>query len=134
MSGVVIDTSVAVAWGFPDETSSTATRAIRALAEGDGLVPPIFEYEIASALLAAARRGRLSEAQARESLRDIAMLPLQTSHEGQSADLLVEAAHRHELSVYDVAYLILAQEHGAALASEDRRLRAAAERAGVPLL
>lgn len=134
MSGVVVDTSVAVAWGFPDESSSTARRALRALAEGEGHVPPIFEYEVASALLVATRRGRLTEAQARESLRDIAMLPLQTSHEGQSADLLLEAAHRHDLSVYDVAYLVLAQEHGAALATDDRRLRAAAERAGVPLV
>lgn len=40
----------------------------------------------------------------------------------------------HQLSAYDASYLALAMTTGAALATLDRRLRQAAERAGVALL
>jgi predicted nucleic acid-binding protein len=131
---VVIDASVAVGWAFPDEQSPVADAALDLLARRPGYVPPIFEYELASAVAAARSRGRLSEADTEQTLRQFSNLPVTCSFEGQSAEHLLDTAARHELSVYDAAYLVLAERHGADLATTDRRLRGAAEAAGVPLV
>jgi predicted nucleic acid-binding protein len=44
---------------------------------------------------------------------------------------VVRAVRRHRLTTYDAAYLALARGRGAALASADRLLVAAARRSGV---
>jgi predicted nucleic acid-binding protein len=130
----VVDASVAVGLLVPDEQADIHDRALDALVSRPAFVPPIFEYEVASALSMARRSSRLSEAQVQASLRRLTDLPFQRSDEGQSAERLLEIAARHELSVYDAAYLVLAERHGADLATMDRRLRGAAENAGVPLV
>jgi predicted nucleic acid-binding protein len=52
----------------------------------------------------------------------------------QAAVALTAIGRRHQLSAYDSAYLELASHEGVALASQDNKLRRAAEASGIPLL
>jgi predicted nucleic acid-binding protein len=64
----------------------------------------------------------------------LAALPIRT-HASTSADRrerVFDLAQAHRLSAYDATYLDLALQTGASLATFDRRLAAAADRAGVP--
>jgi hypothetical protein len=60
MPAIVVDASVALAWGLPDETSPYAD-AVLAVAEQDGLhVPEIWGREIANGLALAYIRKRIT--------------------------------------------------------------------------
>lgn len=130
----VLDCSLALAWGLPDEGSKRADRLLAEVAAEDLLlVPALWWYELANALTVAHRRGRLRESNLARLLELYDTLPIRTD-----ADLTVDAVRRfialareHDLSAYDAAYLELAQRHGARLATLDHRLLRAAGRAGI---
>ena len=53
----VVDCSMALAWGLPDEHSPAAETFLRSIPPGEPLwVPGLFWYEIANALVVAQRR------------------------------------------------------------------------------
>jgi predicted nucleic acid-binding protein len=57
---LVVDASIALAWGLPDETSAYAD-AVLAVVEREGLrVPGLWPREIANGLSVAYRRGRIT--------------------------------------------------------------------------
>lgn len=129
---VVLDASVALAAVLPDERSDSA-RAALTVALRDGLiVPSLWAYEVQNGLATALRRNRLDSEtldQALAALRrfDARMEP------PQGLGLELQLARTHELSAYDAAYLAVAQAAGAKLATDDRKLREAAQRVGVAL-
>ena len=130
----VIDSSIALAWALPDETSGEAERFLKRISTGDLFwVPALWWYEIANALLTAQRRKRLTEA-ARVRLMELyRRLPVRTDP-ALDSDAIVRfhtLALEHNLSAYDAAYLDLAQRRGLRLATVDRVLRLAARKAGV---
>jgi len=47
---------------------------------------------------------------------------------------VLAAGRRHQLTVYDATYLVLAQREGVPLATLDTKMRATARAAGVPLV
>jgi predicted nucleic acid-binding protein len=130
----VVDSSMALAWALPDETSKEAERFLSRISIRDILwVPALWWYEMANALLMAQRRKRLTEADRIRLMELYRRLPIQTD-----AMLDVEIMRRfqtlgieHHLSAYDTAYLELAQRRGLGLAIVDRRLRSTAHRAGI---
>lgn len=99
-------------------------------------MPTVWPMEIANAMLVGERAGRLGP---REIARFLDLVQ-ELGPQIESVDPLgqLEGALRvgreHQLSAYDASYLALAMTTGAALATLDRRLRQAAERAGVALL
>ena len=129
-----LDSSLALAWGLPDETSAQADRFLGRLTAEDMLwVPALWWYEISNALVMAERRRRLREAE-RLSLLDLyASLPVRTdSHLTTETMWRVQAlAQGHTLSAYDASYLELAIRKGLELATLDRRLMVAAKAAGI---
>jgi predicted nucleic acid-binding protein len=82
------------------------------------------------------RRGRHDAAFRDATLADLAVLPItvdpETDRQAWSATL--QLATRHRLTLYDAAYLELAQRRGLPLATLDRELRAAAAAERVVLL
>lgn len=68
--------------------------------------------------------------------RNLAALPIQIEppHGPASWDAIILAATRYQLTVYDAAYLELAQRSGLPLATLDGDLRRAAAVAGVALI
>jgi predicted nucleic acid-binding protein len=129
----VIDTSVAMAWCFEDETTDATDAVLDKLRTDQATVPAVWPLEIANVLLVAERRARLSEAQASRFLELLAQLPIDVDDSPTDMAGIVAAGRRHSLSSYDASYLVLAERLGTSLATLDRRLAAAAVNAGVRL-
>jgi predicted nucleic acid-binding protein len=129
-----MDASVAMAWCFEDEATEATDVVLDRLRDDKAAVPTIWPLEVANVLLVAERRDRLSEAQASRFLELLTQLPIEVDAAPHDLAGIVAAGRRHELSSYDASYLVLAERLGAPLATLDRRLAKAAERAGVELL
>lgn len=130
---LVVDASVAIALVVPDEQSNFAEAVLRAAgSEGGWLIPQIWHFEVANALISASRRNRMDEPSLRQALRELAELPtvVRPVDSTEVLDAVTELAHARALSVYDASYLHLALREGASLATLDDRLRAAARTAG----
>lgn len=136
MTGWVLDTSMALAWGFPDESAPAADRFWDEVERGARLVvPALWWYECANALVVARRRDRLSEGQCHRMSALLASLPIETAAVPSGVDLLrlQLVAVRNGLTAYDAAYLDLAQSVAAGLATLDERLASAASDLGLTI-
>lgn len=133
---IVIDASSTLPWYFQDE-STPATEALmnRVLAQG-AVVPAHWRLEIANGLRTGIRRGRIDRAYQDASLSDLEELPIRIDAEtNQHAwKATVALADRYELTVYDAAYLELAQRARLPLATLDKDLGKAARESGVETL
>jgi predicted nucleic acid-binding protein len=98
-------------------------------------VPALWPLEVANALTVLARRRKLTEDERQTGLGWLRSLPLRVDHEMSSLAFsrLSELATTHRLSVYDAAYLELAQRRKLMLGCNDGPLRKAATQCGVDL-
>jgi len=133
---VVLDASAALAWVFERENPKEAAMAnelLASLSQHSALVPSLWHFEVANALLVGERRGVVSDAESTDFLIRLNALPIETD----SADLglariaTLRLARAHRLSSYDAGYLELAIRRGALLATFDQRLLASAKEAGI---
>ncbi|HUP48985.1 MAG TPA: type II toxin-antitoxin system VapC family toxin [Thermoanaerobaculia bacterium] len=132
----IADASVAIGWVHPAQATSETEAMLDAIAAGATLeVPALWPLEVANALTVLARRRKLTEAERQIALEWLARLRFRIDHEMASLAFsrLPELASTHQLSVYDSAYLELAQRRKLVLACGDGPLRAAAGRSGVRL-
>ena len=132
----VADASVAIGWVHPARATTHTAAMLDAIAEGATLeVPALWPLEVANALTALRRRRKLTEDELQAGLGWLRGLPLRIDHELAllAFSRLSELASAHQLSVYDAAYLELAQRRRLVLGCKDGPLRAAAMRAGVRL-
>ena len=129
----VLDASIALAWAFADEDDVRATAALARIRSDEALVPSIWWFEIRNALVVNERRGRLMEADTASFLRTLSRLAVTIDRQPGEAEVLT-LARRHRLSVYDAAYLELAQCDSIPLATLDRELIGAARTERVPLI
>lgn len=124
---------MAATWAFEDENHPDAALALARVRSDAARVPSLWWFELRNALLVNERRGRLTEAGTAGFLRDLGRLAVSIDRSPDETALLT-LARRHRLTVYDAAYLELAQREGLPLASLDGALRNAATASGVPLL
>ena len=84
-------------------------------------------------LQAGVRRGRHDAAFRDATLADLALLPISVDPETerQAWSATIRLAHQHGLTVYDAAYLELAQRRGLPLATLDDELCRAAQSEGL---
>lgn len=132
----VADASVAIGWVHPAQATAHTAAMLDAIAEGATLeVPALWPLEVANALTVLRRRRKLTEDERRTGLGWLRSLPLRIDHEMAllAFSRLSELASAHQLSVYDAAYLELAQRRRLVLGCKDGPLRTAARRAGVGL-
>ena len=133
---LVLDCSVTAAWVFVDETTEEVGQIFERVCEQGGWVPLLWRPEVANVLEMGVRRGRCGRGFVVDTLTDLEKLPItedgDTSRHAWSSTL--DLAARHQLTVYDAAYLELAIRRSLPLASIDKELRAAAERERVTLL
>ena len=109
---------------------------LNAIDEGALLeVPAIWPMEVANALTVLVRRRKLTEDERQTGLGWLRGLRLHVDHEMASLAFtrLSQLATTHRLSVYDAAYLELAQRRKLALGCKDGSLRDAARQLGVRL-
>jgi predicted nucleic acid-binding protein len=135
LSRFVLDASVALSWCFQDEASAYADQILHMFAEGaEAHVPAIWPFEVCNALVIAERRNRIGVAGSTYWLNRIAGLQIVTSplsHLRETAEPF-SIAREYGLTIYDAAYLELAHRSDLPLATIDRKLQAAARRAGIP--
>lgn len=132
----VVDASVAVAWVHPAQATAQTQAMLDAIADGTTIeAPALWALEVANALLVLVRRGKLAEEDRSEALTWLRDLPVKLDH-GMgffAFTRLSDLASKHNLSVYDAAYLDLAKRRKLRLACKDGPLCDAAKNAGVRL-
>jgi len=133
---LVLDSSATLAWIYSDETTDPIRRLFDAVADDGAVAPALWRLEIANSLTVAVRRGRIDANFRRAVLSDLALLDITADdHTDVHAwGETLSVADRFQLTVYDAAYLELAQRRNLPLATLDRELRVAAKSLGLHLM
>lgn len=133
---VVIDSSLTVAWYFADERTAAVDAVLDLVADSGAVVPSLWCLEVANALQMSVRRNRIDSAYRDASLEDLRALDITIDPETDrfAWSTTLGLAEQFRLTLYDAAYLELAQRLGLPLATLDKELRAAAGVLGVTLL
>jgi predicted nucleic acid-binding protein len=100
------------------------------------VVPGLWMFEVANALLVLMRRKKIQPQQCARAREALSRLHPVVDDDGPRLALhrIWKFADKFALSIYDAAYLELAQRKGLPLASRDEALRRAAPKCGVLLL
>lgn len=126
MAGLVIDASVAVKWFIDEDRSAEATHILSA--DDDLMAPASVIYEVFHALWDAARTKRLPAKRLPELADAVPtafarLVPMEELYPAAAA-----LSQAHPLTVYDCAYVALAQREGAELVTADERMFAVARK------
>jgi predicted nucleic acid-binding protein len=133
MATLVIDSSLAAAWCFPDERTDYTNAVLQTISTPlEAVAPRLWAYEVRNSVLMGLRRKRITRAHAQEFLESIKVLPIRLA-DPVSYDGVFSLADGHGLTVYDAAYLDLALREGLPLASLDNALCKAASNSGVAM-
>ncbi|MDW6021800.1 type II toxin-antitoxin system VapC family toxin [Mesorhizobium sp. BAC0120] len=130
---IILDASISLAWVFDDEATPTIDAIFDRIASSGAFAPGLWRLEVANGLRMAVRRSRMSLEFRDEALARLARLPIEIDQETNlhAWQATLSLADRYALTVYDAAYLELAQRRRLPLATLDRRLDQAAREAGV---
>jgi len=132
---IVLDASMTLAWLFEDEQTDQVLATINHVYMGGASVPPLWRYEVANGLQMAIRRQRITPDYRTRCLDKIDELPITIDPDGLSEiwSTTIKLADLYRLTVYDAAYLELAQRRRLPLATLDAALSKAARESGVDL-
>jgi predicted nucleic acid-binding protein len=133
----VVDASVGVSWAVPSQSGPKAQALLEEVASGKPfVVPGLWVFEIANALLVLMRRKKIQPQQCARARGALSRLHPVIDDDGPRLALrrIYELAEEFSLSIYDAVYLELAQRKGLPLASRNTGLRAAATKCGIPIL
>jgi len=130
---LVLDCSVTLAWQFHEEQTDAIRALLYLVVDKGAVAPSLWRFEVANGLEMAVRRGRVSPSHRNQALVNLARLNINID---EACDDLVwtatvRLAELYKLTVYDAAYLELAQRARLPLATLDTALAAAARAAGV---
>jgi predicted nucleic acid-binding protein len=133
---LVLDSSATLAWIYGEEATERIRRVFDAVAEHGASVPALWRLEIANSLTGAVRRKRIDREFRRAALADLGDLDIvvdgQTDSRAWNATL--ELADRFGLTLYDAAYVELAERLTLPLATLDQDMRRAGGQLGLKLL
>jgi predicted nucleic acid-binding protein len=133
---VVLDASVTLSWYFEDERTPAANAVLDGVVATGAVVPSLWRAEVANGLWTALRRKRIDVNFRSRALQHLGLLSITVDRETDAFmwSVTLTLADRFDLTVYDAAYLELAQRRGLPLASLDKELSAAARAVGVSVL
>lgn len=133
---LVLDSSVTLAWLYSDELTPATQQVFDRVTAAGACVPSLWRLEIANSLQGGVRRGRISAEFRDAALTDLALLNIATDLDTDTFawSTTLRLAERHGLTLYDAAYLELAQRLNLPLATLDQELRTAGNVLGVALL
>ena len=129
----VLEASITACWAFDDEDHPDAGMAFDRIRSEEAVVPCLWWFEVRNILLVSERRQRIAESETIAFLRNLSLLRIRMDR-SPDGDAVLRLARTHRLSVYDAAYLELAQRENLPLAALDGDLRRAAASEGVPLV
>ena len=132
----VLDSSIALSWCFEDERTPATRALLVRVGVAGACAPALWPLEVLNALAMAERRSRIDSERRQRLAGFLHDLPVTIDDETASQAWAVasQLAARFRLTVYDAAYLELAQRLNLPLATLDQELCAAAAALGVPLL
>lgn len=133
----MVDASVGVSWAVSSQSGPAAAVLLEEIAAGKPfVVPGLWMFEVANALLVLMRRKKIQPQQCVRARGALGRLHPVIDDNGPrlALDRIWELADKLALSIYDAVYLELAQRKGLPLASRDAGLRRAAVKCGIPLL
>jgi len=133
---LVIDASLTLSWYFEDERTPAADTLLDRVTSTGAVVPSLWRLETANGLQVAIRRKRIDVAFRDRALTHLTRLPITVDAETDAYawTTTLQLADRFQLTLYDAAYLELAQRRALPLATLDSALRPAAEALGLTLL
>lgn len=138
MKRFVLDASVALAWFLDRPIAPYADHIRELLLRGNrGVVPALWQLEIANGFVVAERRGILTSSDTADALRSLDVVIAQAIENSQdlvSMRRLLRSAREFRLTAYDAVYLETALRYQLPLATLDRQLLAAASKAGIEVL
>jgi predicted nucleic acid-binding protein len=132
----VVDNSIALAWCFEDEHTQPIMDLLDRVAETGAVAPCLWPLEALNGLLMAERRKRLDGRRRQRLAGFLRGLPvtLDTETADQAWSATARLAERYRLTLYDAAYLELAQRRKLPLATLDDDLIKAGKVLGMTLL
>lgn len=132
----VLDASIALAWCFDDERTQPVIDLLYRVGQTGALAPLLWPLEALNGLLMAERRRRVDAKRRQRLAGFLRALPvtLDTETADQAWTATIRIAERLRLSVYDAAYLELAQRRKLPLATLDEDLIKAAKALGTTVL
>lgn len=130
MKTVTIDASAATSWIFPRQATASADVFLAGSADRRFTAPGVFAWEIGNLIATRSRRASLEPGQWVERLEGLG-IEIGSSPSGETVLGFIDAAMKHDLTLFDTAYLLHALGHGGGLASRDAQLLKAATTAGV---
>ena len=137
MPGFVTDASATLPWCFADEATPWTEALLDRLQGGEeALVPAHWPVEVMNSLVMAMRRGRIDLDRVARFAGDLSSLAIRIEppHDPAAWNAVIQVATKHHLTLYDAAYLELAQRTGLPLATLDGDLRKAARAEGITLV
>jgi predicted nucleic acid-binding protein len=131
----VIDNSVALAWCFEDEHTGPIMDLLDRVVETGAFAPSLWPLEALNGLLMAERRKRLDAKRRQRLAGFLRGLPvmLDTETADQAWTATARLAERHRLTLYDAAYLELAQRRKLPLATLDKDMIRTGKTLGITL-
>ena len=132
----VIDSSITLNWLLYDEHTPESDELFDSVTDQGAIVPTLWRLEIANALQVAVRRKQIDAAYRDRCIQKLQRLPIEVDPETdkQAWSATLQLSERHNITVYDAAYLELALRCGIPLATRDQRLARVASEAGGKVL
>lgn len=127
MTSVVVDASVAIRWCLPLPDEELVPAAEDLLNQYDDrtigfLVPDLFWVEVASVMVKAVRRKRISREHADDALDQLRNLAIPTIATATLTHEATQLALAHNCSVYDCIYVALAMQRNTEFVTADEKL------------
>lgn len=133
---IVLDASAALAWIYQDEITGLSQEILDRVTTDGAWVPAIWRLEVANGLNVGIRRGRIGPEYRDEALATLALYDIKVDPETwQNAwGTTLRLADQFRLTLYDAAYVELAQRRALPLAALDGDMRAAGRFLGLTLI
>lgn len=133
---LVLDASAALAWAYQDEMTAAARQILDHVTNNGAWVPAMWRLEIANGLNTGIRLGRIDADYRDEVLATLSLHDIRMDGETWNAawGTILRIADRFGLTLYDAAYVELAQRRSLPLATFDRMMQAAARGIGLEVV
>jgi predicted nucleic acid-binding protein len=132
----VIDSSITLAWSFIDEQTDATRAILDRVVDNGAIVPSLWRYEVVNSLQMAVKRQRIDLGYRDRVIANLRALDIRIDGESddQTWAATVRLANNYGLTVYDAAYVELAQRRSFPLASLDAAMLRAASALGIEVL
>jgi len=133
---LILDSSATLAWIYNDEITRAIRQVFDIVTNSTAWVPVIWPLEVANSLETAVRKGRIKASFRDATLADLAAINIKIDEETNvhAWSTTLKLAQKFNLTLYDAAYIELAQRKDLPLASLDQDLRKAAKAVHITLL